>query len=187
MRQQMKWFVLAVGIIAGVILVGGVITALGLSGDTGDAIGGVLFMVGVIAMPVSITIAILRYRLYDIDVVINKTLVYGALSALLALAYIGLVALLQAVLPTRGNDLAVAASTLAAAALFAPLRRRIQSFVDQRFYRRRYDAAHTIEEFSARLRDEVDLEELRSDLLDVVGSTMQPAHASLWLRSGSSA
>jgi hypothetical protein len=144
--------------------------------------------VGVFALllvPIFTYIAILRYRLYDIDLLINRTLVYGSLSVMLVALYFGGIVVLQRVfvlLTGQQSTLAVVASTLLIAALFTPLRRRIQSFIDRRFYRRKYDARKTLEAFSAQLRNETDLEALSDDLVGVVRETMQPAHVSLWLR-----
>jgi hypothetical protein len=139
----------------------------------------------IIGLPTAIGIAVLRYRLYDIDVLINRTLVYGSLTAVLVTAYVGSIVVLQAAfrsLTGQDSQLTVVASTLAIAALFNPLRRRIQAFVDRRFYRRKYDAAKTLPAFGVRLRDETDLAELNEELLAVIRETVQPSHVSLWLR-----
>jgi hypothetical protein len=172
-RQQVKWFVYTVVTVVVLFIAG--ILVLG---------AGYLFpLFGLI--PVSVAVAVFKYRLYEIDRLINRTLVYGLLTALLIGVYAGLVFLLGVVLdPAVGeSSLAVAASTLAVAALFQPARRRLQGLVDRRFNRRRYDAARTVERFSGRLRDQVDLDTLSAELLEVVDQTVQPASASLWLRS----
>jgi hypothetical protein len=174
-RQQMKWFVYAV---APMLMIP-------TEGYLPGIISSVALGVVVIGLPTAIGIAVLRYRLYDIDVLINRTLVYGSLTALLVTTYVGSIVILQAAfrsLTGQDSQLTVVASTLAIAALFNPLHRRIQAFVDRRFYRRKYDAAKTLEAFSARLRDETDLAELNEELLAVVRETMQPVHVSLWLR-----
>ncbi len=137
-----------------------------------------------VLIPISIGIAVLRYRLYDIDVLINRALVYGATTAGIAIAFFAGIVVLQSLLRplTSGSELAVAASTLVSFALFQPLRRRIQDAVDRRFYRSRYDAARTLDAFSVQLRDEVDLDAVRAELVSAVRDTVQPAHASVWLR-----
>jgi hypothetical protein len=142
-------------------------------------------------IPVAVGFAVLKYRLYDIEVFINRTLVYGLLTATLAVLYLGSVTALQYILSLftgqGANTLAIVASTLAIAALFNPLRRRIQGFIDRRFYRRKYDARKILEAFGSRLRDETDIERISDDLVVVVRETIQPAHVSVWLRSGASA
>ena len=183
-RLQMKWFVYVT-----VVLVGGSILTSVIGVATGlrwlEQFSFVLSMVALVGLPIAVGIAILKYRLYDIDVVINRTLVYGLLTLLLALMYFGGIVLLQRVfvlLCGQQSTLAVVASTLLIAALFNPLRGRIQAFIDRAFYRRKYDARKTLETFSARLRDETDLEALNSEVVGVVRETIQPAHVSVWLR-----
>jgi hypothetical protein len=136
-------------------------------------------------VPIAVGFAVLRYRLYDIDLIINRALVYAPLTAMLLAAYVGGVVLLQGVLRAltgQESTLAIVASTLVIAAMFTPLRRRVQSFVDRRFYRRKYDAAKTLAAFNARLREETELETLSGDVVGVVREAMQPEHVSLWLR-----
>jgi hypothetical protein len=179
-RVQLKWF----GYSAALVAVAFPVAAAGPSSGLLADLLWLCALLSFLTVPLATGIAILRHRLYDIDLVIRRTLVYGALTALLVGTYLALVLALQAVLPVRGDsDLAVAASTLAVAALFRPLRDRIRAVVDRRFYRSRYDAARTLESFGARLRHQVDLEVLGGDLRAVVRDTMQPAHVSLWLRA----
>ena len=178
-RLQLKWFTFAV-----LALVAQFVVQSFFGGESGHLYP-VIDGIALALVPISAAIAILRYRLYDIDLVINRALVYAVLSAILAGAYLGTVVLLQGVFApfTADSDIAVAGSTLAVAGLFRPVRGRVQQFIDRRFYRHKYDAAETLEEFASSLRDEVDLETLSQELVQVVASTMQPAHASLWLRS----
>jgi hypothetical protein len=174
-RQQLRWFLAAVPIfVTSIFWV-----------PSSDALAA-LVALGLASLPIAAGIAILRYRLYDLDLVVKRTLVYGVVTAGLAGLYFGIVLALQEVFSSvaGGSDLAVAISTLAVAVLFGPARRRVQRAVDRRFYRRRYDARRTLETFSARLRDEVDLDTLRAEMLGVVDETVQPSRVSLWLRSG---
>ena len=175
-RQQFKWFAGSAGLL--------VVTLPFSAAFSHSNVAGAVFEIALIGLPVSVGIAIMRYRLYEIDRIVNRTLVYGVLTAGLAGLYFGIVLGLQAAFSglTRGNDLAIAGSTLAVAALFRPARRRIQAFVDRRFYRHRYDAQRTLEAFSVHLRDEVDLDQLGAELRGVVQETMEPAHVSLWPR-----
>jgi hypothetical protein len=171
-REQLKWLVVASGP-----------SGIGMAGSLASA-NVLVTTPAVLLIAIPVALAILRYRLYDIDLLINRTLVYGALSALLAATYFGAAVLLSALLRpfAAESELAVAGSTLAVVILFAPLRSRIQRLVDERFYRAKYDAGRTLDAFSARLRDQVDLDALEREVLGVVGQTVQPTHAALWLR-----
>ena len=177
-RQQMKWMVGAVGLTVASITIGFPFIFIDWEATK------TVWAATLCLIPLSIGSAILRYRLYDIDVLINRTLVYGLTTAGIAITFFGGIVVLQSPLraATGGSELAVAISTLASFALFQPLRARIQTGVDRRFYRARYDAVRTLDDFSVRLRDEVDLDAVRSDLLSAVRDTMRPAHASVWLR-----
>jgi hypothetical protein len=182
-REQMKWLAFA-----GAVPVGAFALSFLLGSTMEDTLLlSVVFVTGLVALmlvPVAVAVAILRYRLYEIDRVISRTLVYASVTLVLALAYVALVLAGQAVFSSvaGGSDLAIAGSTLVVAALFLPLRSRVQGIVDRRFYRRRYDAQRTLEGFGARLRDEIDLDSLTGDLRRVVQETMQPARTSVWLR-----
>jgi len=182
-RQQLKWFAYTSSIAALFFVVSGFVPSL-FSYLAG--LGPPIAVLAIDLIPISVAIAILRYRLYDIDVLINRTVVYGATSVAIALTFfLGILALQPLLRPiTSGSDLAVAASTLLSFALFQPIRRRVQDAVNRRFDRARYDAARTADGFADRLRDEVNIDELRADLLGAVQLTMAPAHVSLWLREG---
>jgi hypothetical protein len=190
-RQQTKWVIYG-GSVAGIIAVGLTLPlylfpALGQAGSFYQLVIAPAYIFVVSIVPLSIGLAILRYRLYDIDLLINRTLVYGTLTVLLALVYVGLVIGLQALVhlltgQVSQSPVVIVASTLAIAALFQPVRSRVQRVIDRRFYRRKYDAAKTLEAFSATLRNEVDLSQLQEHLLAVVEETMQPTSVWLWLR-----
>jgi hypothetical protein len=191
-REQIKWIAFAASVVVLLYLitmVSSLMFPLGIWFAAGTPLWlGILQQAAIVsfaAVPIAVGFAVLKYRLYDIDVVINRTLVYGPLTAtLVALYFLGIVALQRVFVALSGqkSTLAVVASTLLIAALFNPLRRRIQSFIDRRFYRSKYDAVKTLEAFSAKLRDETDLDALSDDLVGVVRETMQPSRVSLWLR-----
>jgi hypothetical protein len=190
-REQIKWIAFAASVV-GLLYLITMVSSLTYSGPWGAA-GTPLWLgllqqaslVSFTAVPIAVGFAVLKYRLYDIDILINRALVYGSLTVTLVALYFGGIVVLQRIFVTltgQQSTLAVVASTLLIAALFTPLRRRIQSFIDRRFYRSKYDARKTLEAFSAKLRDETDLEALNNDLVSVVRETMQPAHVSVWLR-----
>jgi hypothetical protein len=182
-RQQIKWLAYGGAVVVGTLFVAGFISIWSAEASI------MVISLALLGLPIFTGIAIVRHRLYDIDLIINRTLVYGSLTVLLASAYVGGVVGLQAVfraLTGQESTLAVVASTLAIAALFGPLRRRVQAFVDRRFYSRKYDAAKTLAAFNARLREETDLDTLRADVVGVANATVQPEHTSLWLRPDAS-
>ena len=183
-RLQLKWFAYVGTLMLAALLIAAVsfIDPERLGDNIGVAGWGTFLVLFILGLPLAVGVSVLRHRLYDIDVVINRTLVYGALTLTLGATYLALVVL--AGLAVGQSNVAIAGSTLAVAALFRPARARIQAAVDHRFYRRRYDAGRTLEAFSARLRDEVDLDALQRELRGVVADTVQPAHVSLWLREG---
>jgi hypothetical protein len=185
-RQQIKWFGFAAALTLVLVFVTEGMPEGNRLYETIAAVGTVLFAPSI---PAATGIAILRYRLYEIDLIINRTLVYGSLTAMLVALYFGGVAAMQrvfVVVTGQQSTLAVVASTLLIAALFIPLRRRIQTFIDRGFYRSKYDARKTLDAFSKKLRDETDLEALNDDLARVVRETMQPAHVTMWLRPDTS-
>ena len=183
-RSQLKWFAYAVAMVGAALAVH--LAALIAHLQLVEPASVVAVLLAVLGVPVAVGVAVLRYRLYDIDRLINRTVVYGLLTTVLGLSYAGVVLGLGQVVGQARSNLAVAGATLAVAALFRPARRRIQAAVDRRFNQRKYDAAKTIEVFSARLRDEVDLDTLSAELLSVVDQTVQPITASLWLRPSGS-
>ena len=187
-REQIKWIAFAASVVGLLFLIGLVISLIyGSKPPSWTGLLDTMTALSYTGVPIAVGFAVLKYRLYDIDVIINRTLVYGSLTAMLALVYFGGVTAAQAIFRTltgqeQQPQLAIVVSTLVIAALFNPLRRRIQSFIDRRFYRKKYDARKTLEGFSARLRDETNLGALSDELVAVVRETMQPVHVSLWLR-----
>ena len=184
-RQQLKWLALGGIFTAAAFVFSGLSEGVaGFTAGISAAIGQGLVTFGIVLLPVTIGVSILRYRLYDIDALINRALVYGSLTVALAGAYVGLVFGFQTLLApfTAESDLAIAASTLGVAALFRPVRSRMQDFIDRRFYRRKFDAEQTVAQFSVHLRNEVELAAVTSQLTDVVQETMEPSHVSLWMR-----
>jgi hypothetical protein len=182
-REQIKWLFYAAAFFAASY----VPTFIQSNFSDPDSLWNLLFVIGMLTVPISIAIAILRYRLYDIDIIIRKTLVYGAITLLLVLLYFGSVVLLQQAfraLTGQDSPVAIVISTLIIAALFNPLRLRVQEAIDRRFYRRKYDAQQALADFAATARNEVELEQLTGQLLNVVQESMQPDQASLWLRAG---
>jgi hypothetical protein len=180
-RLQLKWFTYAavVGMSTPLLLSS---FALGLF----QVLGQLAWTVGFLGLPLSAGVAILKYRLYDIDIIINRALVYGPLTVMMVAVYAGGVLMLEYAFRTltgSGSQLSIVGSTLLIAALFNPMRRRVQNFIDHLFYRRKYDAARTLKEFSASLRDETNMDALSSELLSVIQATVRPEHASLWLRA----
>jgi len=191
-REQIKWIAFSASLV-GVVYLIAMVASLIHPSESWSTVGSVWWLnlltyaalLSFMAVPIAVGFAVLKYRLYDIDLIINRTLVYGSLTVTLVALYFGGIVMLQrvfVVLTGEESTLAVVASTLLIAALFTPLRRRIQSFIDRRFYRSKYDAAKTLETFSATLRDETDLQALNDHLVGVVAQTMQPIHVSLWLR-----
>ena len=178
-RQQIKWLLFPVGLFGIFVLL--FIVGLSTADDAIVGIGVVVGQLAIASIVIAVAFAIFKYRLYDIDLIISRTLVYGTLTAILALVYYSVVLLLQQAVPSE-SPVAVVSSTLVVAALFTPLRRRIQRIIDRRFYRRKYDAIQTLEAFNVKVRDEVELEKLCQALLATVEETMQPAHLSLWLK-----
>ena len=189
-RQQVKWVVFALVWLIASSITGGIVGEYAIDPGRSTVLFNLIgipwfFVVPSLLVPVAIAVSILRYRLWDIGVVVKRALVYAVLTATLAGSYFGSVVLLQMAfrgVTGQGNAVAIVISTLAIAALFMPLRGRIQDIIDRRFFRRRYDAARTLAAFSATVRDEVDLEKLTGELVAVVENTMQPSHVSLWLR-----
>lgn len=184
-RRQTRWVVFGIVTALGGMCALVVLDLIFPGGVAASLLGSTALFLFAFLIPISIGIAILRYRLFDIDVIINRTLVYGSLSAMLVAVYVGSVVSLQYVLRPltgEGSQLSIVASTLVIAALFNPLRHRIQNTIDRRFYRKKYDAARTLDRFGERLREETDLDTLKGDLVSVVRATMQPEHVSLWLK-----
>lgn len=180
-RQQLKWLVLGLATVATSIITSAILIGFKVSAPEALVTG--FFAVAFLSLPIAIGIAVLRDRLYDVDLIINRALVYGALTAILIGLYLLVILAFRSLLPiSDSSDIGVAASTLIVAGLFQPARTRIQRFIDKRFYRRKYDAVSTLAAFTARLRDEVELERIRKEAVGVVAEAVQPAHASIWLR-----